>query len=240
VRTRGCILATPLAKKPIPGKTISLALSVLALILTRVSSSLAHAQVRAYVTNIGSPLGTQALLGVSVIDTSSNTVVAMVGVGDSPEGVAITPDGTRAYVTDTGGVSVSVVDIVVTDSGYNTVVAKVGVGSAPWGVAITPDGTRAYVTNEQSKSVSVIDTLETDSAYNTVVATVKVGVNPIGVAVANIPQTASPAITSGGIVPGTVQPGEWISIYGGNLASATAVWMGDFPTALGGTSVCRM
>jgi uncharacterized protein (TIGR03437 family) len=34
-----------------------------------------------------------------------------------------------------------------------------------------------------------------------------------------------------------VQPGEWISIFGSNLASATATWNNDFPTSLGATSV---
>jgi len=43
-----------------------------------------------------------------------------------------------------------------------------------------------------------------------------------------------PAISH--IVPGTVQPGEWISIYGTNLAS-NATWTGNFPASLGGTSV---
>jgi uncharacterized protein (TIGR03437 family) len=45
-----------------------------------------------------------------------------------------------------------------------------------------------------------------------------------------------PAITTGGIVPGTIQPGEWVSIYGTNLAN-NATWKGDFPTTLGGSSV---
>jgi uncharacterized protein (TIGR03437 family) len=46
-----------------------------------------------------------------------------------------------------------------------------------------------------------------------------------------------PSITPNGIVPGTIQPGEWVTIYGTNLASGTATWTGDFPTSLGGTSV---
>lgn len=51
-----------------------------------------------------------------------------------------------------------------------------------------------------------------------------------------------PSITSGGIVPvasptGIIQPGEWVSIYGNNLAGGTANWTGTFPTALAGTSV---
>ncbi len=53
---------------------------------------------------------------------------------------------------------------------------------------------------------------------------------------------AAPSITSGGIVPvystvNTIQPGEWVSIYGTNLASSTVSWNGNFPTSLGGTSV---
>jgi len=52
----------------------------------------------------------------------------------------------------------------------------------------------------------------------------------------------APAILSGGIVPidspsPTIQPGEWVSIYGTNLASATATWTGNFPISLGNTSV---
>jgi uncharacterized protein (TIGR03437 family) len=46
-----------------------------------------------------------------------------------------------------------------------------------------------------------------------------------------------PAINSGGVVPATVQPGEWVSIYGTNLASTTATWTGNFPISLAGTSV---
>ena len=55
-------------------------------------------------------------------------------------------------------------------------------------------------------------------------------------------QTQVPVIAPGGVVPldgtvNTIQPGEWISIYGSNLAPETATWNGDFPTSLGGVSV---
>jgi hypothetical protein len=51
-----------------------------------------------------------------------------------------------------------------------------------------------------------------------------------------------PSITPGGVVPvfstaNTIQPGEWVSIYGTNLADAASTWNGDFPQSLGGTSV---
>ena len=52
----------------------------------------------------------------------------------------------------------------------------------------------------------------------------------------------APSISPGGVVPldsevSIIQPGEWVTIYGTNLASGTTIWNGDFPTSLGGTSV---
>jgi YVTN family beta-propeller protein len=79
----------------------------------------------------------------------------------------------RAYVTNAGSNSVSVVDIAT-----NTVVATVPVGRNPVYSAVTPDGTKAYVANSGANSVSVIDT-----ATNTVVATLTVGMNPATVAI---------------------------------------------------------
>jgi uncharacterized protein (TIGR03437 family) len=51
-----------------------------------------------------------------------------------------------------------------------------------------------------------------------------------------------PSISPGGVVPvasteGIIQAGEWVAIYGNNLASGTANWTGNFPTSLAGTSV---
>jgi uncharacterized protein (TIGR03437 family) len=53
---------------------------------------------------------------------------------------------------------------------------------------------------------------------------------------------ATPSVTFGGIAPvgsttPTIQPGEWVSIYGTNFASSTVTWTGNFPISLGGTSV---
>jgi uncharacterized protein (TIGR03437 family) len=55
-------------------------------------------------------------------------------------------------------------------------------------------------------------------------------------------QTLGPVILQNGVVPidsssTTIQPGEWISIYGASLAAQAASWNGDFPLSLGGTSV---
>jgi outer membrane autotransporter protein len=111
--------------------------------------------------------------GVAVINTGTNTVVTTITAGNSPAGVAVSPDATRLYVTNAGSGDVSVID-----TATNTVVTTVGVGSLPVGAAVSPNGSRAYVTNRNSGDVSVINT-----ASNTVVATVGVGSNPVGVAV---------------------------------------------------------
>jgi YVTN family beta-propeller protein len=102
------------------------------------------------------------------------------GTNQNPFGVAITPDGTRAYVT----ISFPNNSISVIDTATNTLVATIPVGVAPNGIAITPDGTRAYVTNVGSDTVSVIDT-----TTNTVIGTIPVGVGPVAVAITPMPKS---------------------------------------------------
>ncbi len=126
----------------------------------------ALAQIFAYVPNANSN-------NVSVINTSTNTVVATVPVGSRPGAVAITPDGSFAYVVNFDSDNVSVIN-----TSTNTVVATVPVGSFPHAVAITPNGSFAYVANFLSASVSVINT-----GTNAVVATVPVEFGAIDVAI---------------------------------------------------------
>ena len=104
---------------------------------------------------------------------NGDIVKTKVTVGSSPVGIAITPDGNYAYVTNESSGTVSVIEI-----STNTVTATVTVGSSPVGIAITPDGNYAYVTNYGSGTVSVIQ-INTD----TVTATVTVGTDPIGIAI---------------------------------------------------------
>ena len=71
--------------------------------------------------------------GPSVADP---VVVGTVAVGESPQGVAVTPDGTRAYVTNLSSDTVSVID-----TATNSVIGSpIAVGWEPKGIAITPDG----------------------------------------------------------------------------------------------------
>lgn len=132
----------------------------------------AEAQPFAYVSG-----GVSGLPRTVVIDTATDAVVDMVAAGGG--GIAITPDGTRAYV-ETGNNTVVVIDIP-----SNTVVDTVAVPAGIRGdgdIAITPDGTRAYVAGPDlvTATVSVIDTDPNSSTYNTVVATVTVVDTPNG------------------------------------------------------------
>jgi YVTN family beta-propeller protein len=98
-----------------------------------------------------------------------------VTVRNFPNGVAVTPDGAKVYVSNKYDNNVSVID-----TATNTVTTTIPVGNEPLGIAVTPDGTKVYVANEGvgSESVSVIDT-----ATNTVTATVPGLLTPIGVSV---------------------------------------------------------
>ncbi|UUO02920.1 Ig-like domain-containing protein [Mycolicibacterium novocastrense] len=107
------------------------------------------------------------------IDPAEAVVTATIPVGGLPGGVAVSRDGTRAYITDQTNGTVSVID-----TATNTVIATIPVGDAS-SVAVRVAGpSRAYVTNRNSDTVSVIDT-----ATDTVIATISVGDAPVGVAV---------------------------------------------------------
>ena len=113
---------------------------------------------------------------MSVIETASNTVVGTISVHGNPTGVAITPDGAFAYVTNFASPqsTVSVIDIAT-----NTVVTAIDLeGRPPRGVAITPEGAFVYVTLFDNDALAVIST-----ATNTVVATIDVGPGPFAVAI---------------------------------------------------------
>jgi uncharacterized protein (TIGR03437 family) len=111
------------------------------------------------------------------------TRLAEIATGEEPNGVAVSPDGTRVYVANTVGGTVTVLGINRAANSYNTVLATIRVGTEPYGLALTPRGRKLYVSNARSNSVSVIDT-----ATNAVVKTISdVGLEPRGIAITNTP-----------------------------------------------------
>ena len=110
------------------------------------------------------PNGGQVYLGnfflntVSVIDIATNTVVATIGVGPEPFGVALDPGGKHLYVTNrgswTGSSGANTVSVI--DTASNAVVTTLPpAGERPFGLAAT--NTNVYVAHNGSDFVSVID-----------------------------------------------------------------------------------
>lgn len=96
---------------------------------------------------------------ISVIDTTSNTVLAQeISVGGSPGAMAVSPDGKYLLVTQRPNVNAN--SLVVIDTATNTVSTVISVGNGPSGVAFNPNPGQpyAYVTNSNDSTVSVIDT----------------------------------------------------------------------------------
>ena len=101
--------------------------------------------------------GTRAFVtcadGVFVINTSNGHVSKVHERLRNPHGVAVTPDGSHAYITDSDHDSV-----VVVNTSSLRAVDRIRVGKTPWNTAFTADGSSAYVTNANDDTVSVIDT----------------------------------------------------------------------------------
>jgi YVTN family beta-propeller protein len=86
---------------------------------------------------------------VAVIGTVSNTLLRTIRVGRRPIGVAFDAGGTRAYVTNSGDDTVTVLDATA-----DRAIAKVSVGHFPLGVAVSPDGT-VWVADSRTDELAV-------------------------------------------------------------------------------------
>ena len=85
--------------------------------------------------------------------------------GDFQAAVAAT--NTRAYVTNAGGESVSVIDTI-----HGTPVTDLFAGNEPVGIAVTPDGKKVYVVDAIDGTLSVIDA-DADTSPTTIALTDK-------------------------------------------------------------------
>lgn len=122
------------------------------------------------------PDGKTALISesfvVGVIDLVTNTSINDINMNCLY--IAISPDGTRAYVSTIGN-EIGVIDL----SDYSTTTIPVGgLGIQTWGIAITPDGQKIYVTDFTTDLVYVVD-VATQDVINTI--TVGTGPNSVGI-----------------------------------------------------------
>ena len=155
------------------------------------------------------------------------------------------PNGTLAFELATGATSPDTFSVAVSNTGSAgsnlnwTVSSSTQPTGGTWLTVSPTSGT-----NAGSFTVSINATGLAAGAYSGTVTVTAPNA-------ANSPQTLpltltvgshTPAILSGGIVPlystsNTIQPGEWISIFGSNFASGNFTWTGNFPTSLGDVSV---
>jgi YVTN family beta-propeller protein len=132
---------------------------------------------KVYVTSMDawSTCGTHA--GVYVIDAVTNALDSgHIAAGCEPTGLAITPDGSHAYVANQFDDTISVID---TNAGTVSTTISLPRGTTFANIAIAPDGKHAYATAQGPSAVIVVDTA-TNAAVG---APIVVGGAPLGIAV---------------------------------------------------------
>jgi YVTN family beta-propeller protein len=110
-----------------------------------------------------------------------NRKLAEVAVQTEPNGVAMLPNGSKAYVANTVSGTVSVIPLNIANGLISKPSKHITVGTEPYGLALTPNGSKLYVSNSRSDSVTVIDTA-TDLVVKTIF---NVGPEPRGIAISN-------------------------------------------------------
>jgi YVTN family beta-propeller protein len=125
--------------------------------------------------------------------TAGNQVIGTVSnyQGDGPNRIAVTPDGSKSYVTNSASRGVSVVDNL-TGSLLRVIPIKQG---TPTNLAVSPDGKKVYVLNLNPASISVIDTGKDDFAQPSQVQGYD-GKNPYGIAFDPAPGAHSAYVTN--------------------------------------------
>jgi len=105
--------------------------------------------------------GVFLLLPIYALSAVTDRVIATVSVGNSPSGIAVTPNNRFAYVANNdnaglpNGNTVSVINLAT-----NMVVKTISNASfnQPYTVTINAAGTKAYVTNSNSTTITIINT----------------------------------------------------------------------------------
>jgi YVTN family beta-propeller protein len=110
---------------------------------------------------------------VTPFDIATGVAGPAISVGTTPKGIAITPDGTTAYVANYASGTVTPIYV---DAGLTG--PAIDVGNEPDQIAITPDGATAYVTNFGSDDVTPINTVTGVAG-----STIAVGSDPDGIAI---------------------------------------------------------
>jgi YVTN family beta-propeller protein len=110
---------------------------------------------------------------VTVLNASTNAVIANIPVGETPHSEALSPDGSRLAVTSFDGNVVFLIN-----TATDKMIAQIPVGKNPLDIAYSPDGRYIYTANNEDNTVTVIDT-----ADNLVIGEVRTGKAPTSISV---------------------------------------------------------
>jgi YVTN family beta-propeller protein len=111
--------------------------------------------------------------GVGITSTKTRTVNGFIPTGANPIGVAFSPSGATAYVTNLESQNVSIIDVA-TAQQVGTIPTEF---TSPFVVRVSPDGTRLYI----ATSGNLVFIVET--ATHQIIKTVEVGDSPNAFAV---------------------------------------------------------
>lgn len=91
---------------------------------------------------------------LTVLNSETAAQLGVIPVGTDPRWIEVSPDQSKAYISNFGSDSITVIDTA-TRSADQTI--DLAAGSSPMGLAPSPDGTRVYVVNSNMNSLSVVD-----------------------------------------------------------------------------------
>lgn len=120
-----------------------------------------------YVANSGA----NELVVINVTNSTEDlSEITRIDVGNDPRGIAVTPDGRKAYVSNHMDNTVSVID-----TEQLKAIKVIPVGSLPWGLDTSGDGEKLFVANwgdnkdiplDKKNSITVIDTKNDTVLHN--------------------------------------------------------------------------
>ena len=91
-------------------------------------------------------------LATHLIDVVEFKAGTSISVGQNPQGIALSPDGTRAIVANLGDNTIAAINVSSLSAS-----SPISVGRQPQGVAFTPDGTKALVANSGDQTLSIVN-----------------------------------------------------------------------------------
>ena len=110
---------------------------------------------------------------VTVLNASTNAIIANIPVGETPHAEALSPDGTRLAVTSFDGNVVFLIN-----TATDKMVAQIPVGRNPLAIAYSRNGRYLFTANNLGNTVTVINT-----ADNRVIAEIPTGRAPTSISV---------------------------------------------------------